>query len=196
MPRRQKPAGYEKWTWAEIDAGRRFSKSEKRWNRAAKDMCWSQRDNGSYEAPAAAKPLLIVIVILMVGLTVVAPKGLANTKGEAGAAGTLIFLAIIAVVLFMALIGSITAGAGFLTNLIPESAFEPRPDLADQPLRPPVLIPALKRVGRGIAYALSCKWVATLPEWAQPICWGLGIAMPLVGGFFLVRLLFGWSPRP
>ena len=37
MPRRRKPPGYERWTWAEINADRRMSKSEKRWRRVAKE---------------------------------------------------------------------------------------------------------------------------------------------------------------
>jgi hypothetical protein len=38
MPRRRKPLGYEKWTWAEIQAGRRMTKEEKRWRRMSKKV--------------------------------------------------------------------------------------------------------------------------------------------------------------
>lgn len=31
MPRREKPPDKERWTWDEINAGRKLSKTEKRW---------------------------------------------------------------------------------------------------------------------------------------------------------------------
>jgi hypothetical protein len=40
MPRRPKPPGYEKWTWAEINAGRKMSRGERsaahRWQEISK----------------------------------------------------------------------------------------------------------------------------------------------------------------
>ncbi len=42
MPRRQKPPGREKWTWDEINAGRKMSKGEKRSRRLA-NQSWRNK---------------------------------------------------------------------------------------------------------------------------------------------------------
>src|SRR3954466_7756369 len=95
MPRRRKPPGYERWTWAEINAGRRMSKSEKRWRRVAKELNWDQRSDGSSEAPANAVPFLVVIMGLMIFLGILAPHGVNNAKGDEGALAVLVFLMMI-----------------------------------------------------------------------------------------------------
>jgi hypothetical protein len=54
MPRQQKPPGMEKWTWPEIRAGRRMSKSEKRFRRLAKHMGATEKPDGNIQPPPAA----------------------------------------------------------------------------------------------------------------------------------------------
>lgn len=49
MPRPRKPPGYEKWSWKEINAGRKMSKSEKRTRRAMVSLGAKERRNGSME---------------------------------------------------------------------------------------------------------------------------------------------------
>jgi hypothetical protein len=105
MPRRRKPAGLEKWTWVEINAGRRMSKAEKRWNRTAKDLNWDQRSDGSYQAPPQAVPILIIMAVLMFALVIVAPNGVAHTNGDAGAIGALIFVVIAVMGVLLVLVG-------------------------------------------------------------------------------------------
>lgn len=52
MPRRQKPAGMEKWTWNEINAGRKMSKTEKRYRRLAVSLGATKRSDGRIQPPA------------------------------------------------------------------------------------------------------------------------------------------------
>ena len=66
--RRVKPPGYERWTWAEIDAGRRMSRSEKRWNRAFKGMGWERNSNGSYTPPNPAAATIAVLMFLLMAV--------------------------------------------------------------------------------------------------------------------------------
>jgi MFS family permease len=49
------------------------------------------------------------------------------------------------------------------------------------------VVRAVKGLFGGVAYSLSLAWVAELPEWAQPVVWGLGIAA-LIGGIALAFL--------
>ncbi len=77
MARRQKPPGKENWTWDEINAGRRMSKSEKRWRRAAIDMGATKDSNAkivppSYEDNAQYWHLFVGILIFMIVLLAVA----------------------------------------------------------------------------------------------------------------------------
>jgi energy-coupling factor transporter transmembrane protein EcfT len=51
MPRRQKPPGKEKWTWDEIRAGYRFSKSQKRAIRLAVSMGAKKLPDGRVQPP-------------------------------------------------------------------------------------------------------------------------------------------------
>jgi hypothetical protein len=52
MPRRQKPPGYEKWTWDEINACRKISKGEKRSRRLAVSLGATKSDRGQIQPPA------------------------------------------------------------------------------------------------------------------------------------------------
>jgi hypothetical protein len=55
MPRRQKPPGYEKWTWDEINAGRRMSKAEKRTRRMAVAFGATKMPDGRIQPPPVAE---------------------------------------------------------------------------------------------------------------------------------------------
>ncbi|AGA29240.1 tellurite resistance TerB family protein [Singulisphaera acidiphila] len=57
--RRQKPPGYEKWTWVEIEAGRRMSKQEKRLRRIAKSLNAHQRQLDVPNVPFRAPPPVV-----------------------------------------------------------------------------------------------------------------------------------------
>ncbi len=70
MARRIKPPGYEKWTWDEINAGRKMSKSEKRTRRLAFAFGGTKRTDGSIQPPPFAdNPMYWVVFI---GLTLFA----------------------------------------------------------------------------------------------------------------------------
>ncbi len=190
MPRRRKPPGYEKWTWNEINAGRKMSKAEKRWNRIGKELNWEQRPNGSHQAPAQAVPILVVLGILMFALMIIAPAGLANTSGEAGAIGALVFLGILVMGVLLVLVGHNYPSTGQSSgSTAPTNATQPLPSQINTPPQPSVMLPALKRGWAAIVYGLSFKWVSRLPDWAQPILWGLGMAAPIVLVILAVRAL-------
>lgn len=75
MPRRQKPPGYEKWTWDEIHAGRRMSKAEKRTRRMAMHLGASKGEDGRIEPPAFSDNpgywiFFIVMLIFCVGIAI------------------------------------------------------------------------------------------------------------------------------
>jgi len=78
MPRRQKPPGLEKWTWAEIRAGRKMSKGEKRMRRIAKSFGGVEDKQGNIRAPEGEDRLgftlaMILIAITTLGAVVLAP---------------------------------------------------------------------------------------------------------------------------
>jgi hypothetical protein len=52
MPRKQKPPGMEKWTWDEINAGRKMSKAEKRGRRMAVAFGATKEPDGKIVPPA------------------------------------------------------------------------------------------------------------------------------------------------
>jgi hypothetical protein len=52
MPRRQKPSGKEKWTWDEINAGRKMSKTDKRWRRLAVSLGATKEPDGRIRPPS------------------------------------------------------------------------------------------------------------------------------------------------
>jgi hypothetical protein len=84
MPRRQKPAGKEKWTWDEINAGRRMSKSEKRYRRMAVNLGATKRDDGSIQPPTFGENphyyfvfgflVLVLILVLLIKIAETAGK--------------------------------------------------------------------------------------------------------------------------
>jgi len=51
MGRRQKPPGMEKWTWDEINAGRKMSKGEKRARRLAVAFGATKEPDGRIQPP-------------------------------------------------------------------------------------------------------------------------------------------------
>jgi len=71
MARRQKPEGYEHWTWEEIRVGRRMSKAEKRGRRMAKCFGATEDSAGNIRPPegegrAAYFLIYILMAILMI----------------------------------------------------------------------------------------------------------------------------------
>ena len=44
-----------------------------------------------------------------------------------------------------------------------------------------------QRVLDSLAYAASFTWVSRMPDWAQPIAWGLLVSLPIV---FLLIIAF------
>lgn len=190
MPRRRKPAGYEKWTWAEIEAGHRFSKAQKRWNHAAKKSGWEQRPDGSYVMPAVLVPLFVVMLIAMIAIGAVAPKGIAYTKGDNGAIGAMILVGLCAFALIY--LGIVAATANTSTPRDPAATREEQKRRDGEALRT-----ALSWIGRAVfalvlfipvmaftavknaCIALSAR-LRALPDWAQASLIGLGIAVPVV----------------
>lgn len=76
MPKKQKPPGLEKWTWAEIRAGRKMSKGEKRGRRLAKSLGATERPDGSIQRPSVSDHpeyylyfggLLLFMIIMAIG---------------------------------------------------------------------------------------------------------------------------------
>ena len=75
MPRaRQKPPGMEKWTWDEINSGRKMSKGEKKYRSLAVTLGATKAADGRIQPPAASdNPTywlvfigLLVVAVLMV----------------------------------------------------------------------------------------------------------------------------------
>jgi hypothetical protein len=54
MPRRQKPLGFEKWTWDEINQGRKMSKTEKRYRNMAVNLGATKSSDGRIVPPSGA----------------------------------------------------------------------------------------------------------------------------------------------
>ena len=60
MPRRQKPPGQEKWTWDEINAGRKMFKTEKRYRKTAVVLGATKSEGGRIQPPSFGKqPVLL-----------------------------------------------------------------------------------------------------------------------------------------
>jgi hypothetical protein len=55
MPSKRKPPGFEKWTWDEINAGRKMSKGEKRSRRLAISLGATKRSDGQIQRPALSE---------------------------------------------------------------------------------------------------------------------------------------------
>lgn len=71
MPRQRKPPGKEKWTWDEIKAGRKMSKSEKRTRRLAVGLGATKHEDGRIEPPSFADNpayYLIFAALLLFGI--------------------------------------------------------------------------------------------------------------------------------
>jgi len=62
MPRKQKPPGYENWTWDEINLGRKLSKAEKRNRRLAQHLGGTKDKNGDIHAPEGSDSFLYYFV--------------------------------------------------------------------------------------------------------------------------------------
>lgn len=73
MPRKQKPPGYENWTWDEIKLGRKLSKAEKRGRRLAQSLGATKKDDGTIEPPAFEdNPLYYFVFVMLLILCFVA----------------------------------------------------------------------------------------------------------------------------
>ncbi len=73
MPRRQKPPGREKWTWDEINAGRKMSKGEKRSRRLAISLGATKAPHGRIQPPAYSdNPTYYFVFIGLLILSVLA----------------------------------------------------------------------------------------------------------------------------
>lgn len=68
MPRKQKPPGYEHWTWEEIRLGHRLSKAEKRTRRLARHLGGVEDERGKITPPQGEGQILYytVFIVLMV----------------------------------------------------------------------------------------------------------------------------------
>jgi hypothetical protein len=197
MPRPKKPAGYERWTWAEINAGRRFSKAERRWNHLARKGGWQQRSDGSFEAPAELKPLLVVLLAVMLIVGMLAPNGLQHSKGtgqEAVAALLLIVFCIFALIYFAVL--SVASGTATRRNASAVSAARRRQDNEAVVVACSWLFRAVSHLVFSIPSTLVHVWTKTLPaviakvralpEWVQATLLGLACAVPPVA--FMIYL--------
>ncbi len=72
MPRRTKPPGMEKWTWDEINQGRRMSTYERRYRRLAIRAGAMKRPGGKIEAPALAdKPAYYLVFVGLIAMAIV-----------------------------------------------------------------------------------------------------------------------------
>ncbi|WP_165253606.1 hypothetical protein [Paludisphaera soli] len=71
MPRRQKPPGYEKWTWDEINQGRKMSKTGKRIRRLDVGLGASKDARGNITPPLYSEAphyWWVMIGLMIVGL--------------------------------------------------------------------------------------------------------------------------------
>jgi hypothetical protein len=175
--RRAKPSGYEKWTWAEIDAGRRMSKGEKRMRRAVQ----------AYQgAPLRDRIWMTPFIFMVFGVAV------AGLGGGASAIGALIFI-----------ISLLVSGALYvvvrifevLSRITPVRVSMSRPRLG--PIVRPMLgclcsasIRGLGAIARGFIIMVKFGWIKSLPEWGQPIVWGLLISVPMG---LVIAMLFSSS---
>ena len=191
MPRQRKPVGYERWTWAEIHAGRRMSRAEKRWNRIGNNLDWQRRPDGSYQAPPEAAPVLVVILGLMMLLGILAPNGLEHTHGDAGLLALVVFFLLIGAMLLLLVVGQNRPRSGTAAATITVGP-APAPLTPARAPSPPVLRPAAWAVARWFGGVLSGRWIGRLPDWAQPIAWSLLLTCPPIP--LAVRWHSGGSP--
>ena len=83
MPRKQKPPGYEKWTWDEINQGRKMSKAEKRGSRLAQHLGATKDESGRIVPPKFEDNpgywiVMITVLIVIVIVMIFFPKGCAH----------------------------------------------------------------------------------------------------------------------
>ena len=82
MARKQKPPGYENWTWEEIRVGHRLSKADKRCRRLARHLGATEDNNGKIIPPQGDEQVVYYLVfggllILMIIVAVCASSGCA-----------------------------------------------------------------------------------------------------------------------
>lgn len=65
MRRKQKPPGYENWTWEEIKLGHRLSKAEKRMRRISKHLGGNEDKKGNVLPPEGESSFLYYFVFLI-----------------------------------------------------------------------------------------------------------------------------------
>lgn len=80
MPRPKKPPGQEGWTWDEIRAGRRMSKSEKRYRRLAVNLGATKGADGRIQPPPASENPAYYLVFGGLLLAAVVSLALAAAK--------------------------------------------------------------------------------------------------------------------
>lgn len=68
MARRIKPPGYGKWTWREIDAGRKMSKGEKRMRNTLVSFGAKEHRDGKIEHSPESLAYAVILMIIMVGV--------------------------------------------------------------------------------------------------------------------------------
>lgn len=66
MPRKQKPPGFEKWTWEEIRCGRKLSKGEKRVRRIAKGFGATEKKDGNLEH--TPESFFVILMLFLVSV--------------------------------------------------------------------------------------------------------------------------------
>lgn len=68
MARRTKPPGFEKWTWREIDAGRKMSKGEKRMRNTLVSMGAKEKPGGKIEHTPESLAFAVILIVVVVGI--------------------------------------------------------------------------------------------------------------------------------
>ena len=202
MSRREKPFGQERWTWDEIDAGRRFTKAEKRWNHMAKRGGWERDLNGNYVMPAAAAPLFIVLLLGGFVLAVLEPKGVAYGKGPHHETASMVLVGMC--LFFLVYVGIWLLVHTLMSWAKEHAASQPPPPTSTPPPTPVLpgtnreLKPlyeyvgdafrwltrdALEHLGAAVVGAWNSvgRGFRSLPEWLVAVLGGLAFALPVVG---------------
>ena len=97
---------------------------------------------------------------------------------------------------------SVSEGSSKLLELVGRATKEIRSGVKagrSRPALPPPDVfpdepPPLGNLGVGFVRAASFDWVAGLPDWAQPMVWGLTVCVPILA--ILIRLVKGPSTMP
>jgi hypothetical protein len=82
MARKQKPPGYENWTWEEIRVGHRLSKAEKRCRRLARHLGGTEDKDGKINPPQGEQKAVYNLVLgglflFLIIIAIFAPNGCA-----------------------------------------------------------------------------------------------------------------------